>query len=419
MGTPGSTRGRGSIALGVATLMLTSACTGDDSASTITTLPSAVTTTTAPPRANDGVLRIGLFLPRTGPGAGLGEAMTAEIEAAVDAINAAGGVLDNPVELTAIDEGGGTGPSELLTEGVDAIIGPASSTVALSQLSPVVQPSTGVVTCSPSATALLLDDYPDNGFFFRTVPSDSLQMAAIARRAREQGVQSVAVAFLDDPYGRGLVDAFSAEVRARSSTIVAEVGFSGDQEDLVPVVEELLAENPGVVVVLGDGDDGGRLLTALDESPASNAVRRFIVNDSIRTATATLQGLSANFRTRLTAIAPLATAVREDGPEGFFTAHAVDCLMLIALSAISARSDDPDLMRVRMAPVASGGLVCRDFERCSALLTDEGLDINYEGLSGELELSNSAGNLVRGWFEAFSFAEDGSETGNQPFEVIG
>ncbi len=406
------------MALGLTALLLAPACTGDDSANSTTTLPSAVTTTTAPPRENDGILRIGVFLPRTGPGAALGESMTAEIEQAVADINAAGGVLGNPVELAAIDEGGGTGPSALLTEDVDAIIGPASSTVALSQLSPVVQPSTGVVTCSPSATALLLDDYPDNGFFFRTVPSDSLQMAAIARRAREQGVQSVAVGFLDDPYGRGLVDAFTDEIRARSGTIVAEVGFSADEENLEPVVERLLSDDPGVVVILGDGDDGGRLLTALDEAPASASVRRFIVNDSIRTATATVQGLSANFRTRLTAIAPLATTVREDGPEGFFTAHAVDCLNLIALAALSAGSDDPDLVRVRMAPSGSGGRACRDFEGCAQLI-EENLDINYEGLSGAVELSNSAGNLVRGWFEAFSFAEDGSETGNQPFEVIG
>lgn len=398
--------------------MTTSACTGDGSADTTTTLPSAVTTTTAPPRDNDGVLKIGIFLPRTGPGAGLGEPMFAAIENAIDDINANGGVLGNDVEFTSLDEGVGTGPSALLTEGVDAIVGPASSTVAMSQLSPVVQSDTGVVTCSPMATALLLDDYPDNGFFFRTAPSDSLQMAAIARRAREQGVQSVAVAFLDDPYGRGLVDAFTDEINARNGTIAAEVGFSGDDDDLSDVVADLLAEEPGVIVVLGDADDGGRLLAALDADPASTGVRRFLVNDSIRTATSTIQNLSAEFRTRLTGIAPRATTVREDGPAGFFTAHAVDCVNLIALAAISAGSDDPDLMRVRMAPVSSGGRACRDFQSCATLLTDEDLDINYEGLSGAVELSNSAGDPSRGEFEAFGFGEDGTETEPQRFDVI-
>ena len=94
------------------------------------------------------------------------------------------GVLGKDVVLEIVDEGGGTGPDELLASGVDAIVGPASSRVALAQLSSIVQPETGVVTCSPTATALALDDFPDNGFFFRTAPSDSLQMAAIARSVR-------------------------------------------------------------------------------------------------------------------------------------------------------------------------------------------------------------------------------------------
>ena len=40
-----------------------------------------------------------------------------------------------------------------LDAGVDAIIGPASSNVALSQLGAAVDPNAGVVVCSPTATA--------------------------------------------------------------------------------------------------------------------------------------------------------------------------------------------------------------------------------------------------------------------------
>ena len=116
--------------------------------------------------------------------------MIAAVEAAIQTINRGGGVLGRAVEHEVVDEGAGTGPDELLAADVDAIIGPASSNVALSQLSTIVQPGNGVVTCSPMATALALDDFPDNGLFFRTAPSDSLQMAAIARQARITGVTS-------------------------------------------------------------------------------------------------------------------------------------------------------------------------------------------------------------------------------------
>ena len=115
--------------------------------------------------------------------------MITAVEQAVEQINTAGGVLGSSVELTIVDESAGTGIDELLAEGVDAIVGPASSTVALSQLADAVNPVTGVVTCSPSATALALDDYPDNKLFFRTVPSDSFEMVAIERRVEGTGVE--------------------------------------------------------------------------------------------------------------------------------------------------------------------------------------------------------------------------------------
>jgi branched-chain amino acid transport system substrate-binding protein len=406
------------------------ACTSDgDDADATTTIASPITTTTAPARDNDGQLKIGIFLPLTGPGAELGEPMIAAVEEAIDAINEAGGVLGRPIESEIVDEGAGTGPNSLLADGVDAIIGPASSNVALSQLSAIVQPATGVVTCSPTATAASLDGYPDNGFFFRTVPSDSLQMAAIAQRVRAQGVSTVSVGFLDDPYGRGLLDPFREAMSGTTTAvddgsettpaIVAEVGFRADEDDLSDVVDELLAEGPGVVVILGDVDDGARLLATLDEAPASNSVRRFFVNDAIRTARSAIQGLSSDFRSKLTGVAPLATSPQQDGPPEFFAAHAIDCVNLIALSAIFAGSDDPDLVQVRMAQVGSGGAACRDFEQCRDLLVDEGLDVNYDGVSGPVELSNSGGDPVSGYFESFGFTADGSETDPQVFVFEG
>ncbi len=393
------------------------ACTGSDGDDLAApTTVSADTTTTIVERPNDGMLKIGIFLPRTGPGATLGEPMIAAAESAVGTINSAGGVLGRQIAVEIVDEGAGTGPDELLADGVDAIVGPASSNVALSQLSTVVQPSTGVVTCSPMATALALDDYPDNGLFFRTAPSDSLQMAAIAREARFTGITKVAVGYLDDPYGRGLVGAFTDEMQRRDAPVVAEQGFGGDEDDLSRAVATLLADDPGVVVVLGDADDGSRLLAALDASPASGNVSQFIVNDAIRAARPVIQALSPEFRERLTGVAPAADAVSEEGPEGFFTAHAVDCVNLIALSALSAGSDDPTLMRAKMSAVGSGGRACTSFADCAQLL-DQGLDINYEGVSGGVELSNSAGDPLRARFESFGFDADAAEVDAVEFEV--
>lgn len=402
-------------ALVVTALALVGCTGGDEDVAPSTSLADASTTTTTIERPNDGVLKIGLFLPRTGEGAQLGEPMIAAISDAVDLINQAGGVLGNDVEIEIVDSGAGTGPDPLLSSGVDAIIGPASSRQALTHLASMTQPSTGVVTCSPTATAIALDDFPDNGFFFRTVPSDTLQMAAIARKVQDTGIESVAVGYLDDPYGRGLVDRFADAARARGLEIQAQVGFGGEQDDLSEIVAELVAESPGVIVVLGDADDGSRLLAALDGATPPE-LRRVIVNDAIRDARATIQALSANFVQLLVGVAPAARSQSPDGPPGFFTAHAADCLNLIALAAVVAGSDSPAHIKSKIGEVASGGRVCTSFAACVALL-DQDLQIDYKGASGSVDLSNSAGDPVRAWFETFSFDADGAETDSQLFEI--
>lgn len=390
------------------------ACTGGDDDPVPSTTIQA-TTTTVPERVNDGVLTLGAFLPLTGPGASFGPPMIAAIESAVDTINDHGGVLGADVELVVIDENAGT-IEELLAAGVDAIIGPASSTLALSALRPAVDAYSGVVTCSPMATALALDGYPDNGFFFRTAPSDSLQMAAIARVAERTGTQSVAIGYLDDPYGRGLEKSLQAAMATRPLPVVTSVGFGADQDDLSAVANELLAESPGVVVVLGDTDDGSRLLAALDRATASPP--EIIINDSIRQARAIIQNLSPVFRNRVTGVAPQSGPAEGDDPTGFFVPHAIDCVNLIALAAMDADSDNPVRIRANMAAVSTGGRVCTTFETCAPLV-EQDLGIDYNGLSGRVDLSNASGDPVRAWFETFAFDSAGNELARDPVELGG
>ena len=70
-----------------------------------------------------------------------------------------------------------------------------------------------------------------------------------------------------------------------------------------------------------------------------------------------------------------------------------------------------------MAAVSDGGAPCVSFADC-VLLMSQGLQVNYNGLSGPVELSSSSGDLESGWFEQFRFAADGSDAPNPtPFQV--
>ncbi len=88
---------------------------------------------------------------------------------------------------------------------------------------------------------------------------------------------------------------------------------------------------------------------------------------------------------------------------------------LIALAAIDAQSDNPVKFRAKMSSVSAGGRVCNTFEQCAATI-DEGLGIDYNGVSGRIDLSNT-GDPTRAWFEVFHFDEEGDEVHEDPLEV--
>ena len=163
------------------------ACSDDGSSTSSTT--SEATQPTIPDRGNvDGVLRIGYLLPTSGQSATVGPPMIKGIEMAVRDINAAGGVNGEQVTLVGGDEGddpsiaGVTLDNLLNVEKIDVLIGPASSTTALRVLGRVT--NAGVLTCSPSNTALALEQFPDDGYYVRTAPSDRLQGVALVRGHR-------------------------------------------------------------------------------------------------------------------------------------------------------------------------------------------------------------------------------------------
>jgi branched-chain amino acid transport system substrate-binding protein len=405
------------VALGAA--LLGSACTDGAGETTPTTTTVAVVEE-APDVESDGVLRIGVLLPRTGAGAQLGRPMIDAVAIARDRVNAAGGVNGRDVVLVEVDEGdtvttAAGGFDTLLRAGVDAIVGPASSLAALATLDAPVE--AGVVTCSPTATALALDEYPDDGLFFRTVPSDSLQARAIASLAETTGARTVTIGHLDDPYGRGLADALTTAVAAQGVELLGTVAFASDDEQLEDEAAALVADDPGIIVVLGDADDGSRLVAALADVVDARDPPTILVNDALRDPASqpVMRNLPRRVRDELVGVAPLAESADAEllGP---YAASAFDCLNLIALAAVQAGTDASAGIASQMTSVSVSGSPCRSFEVCSQRLL-EGLEIDYNGPSGNTALSNRTGDPITGQFQEFTFDEEGQDVAGASFDI--
>ncbi len=136
--------------------------------------------------------------------------MVAGTQLGVNDVNAAGGVLGQPVQLIPGDSGdtttdtANTTVDRELAAGTQVIVGAASSSVSLKVIDKIA--SAGVVMFSPANTSDQFVCYPDKGMYFRTAPTDVLQAQAVAQLISDDGGQRVAIMALNDPYGTGLAD---------------------------------------------------------------------------------------------------------------------------------------------------------------------------------------------------------------------
>ncbi len=393
-------------------LLVLAACSGDDDNGATDTVVDTTTTTIREQPVSDGQLVIGALLPISD--SVIGQPMQAAVETAVERINTAGGVFDRPVRLVVADEGSSTATATtsiqtLLDSGVDAVVGPASSITALSTLERLV--SADVVTCSPTASALSLDAFPDDGLFFRTVPSDSLQARAIAEAADQTGAQRVTIAHVDDAYGRGFADATETWLGNLGVTVVEQVPFATDDDNLTDEAGTVADADAQVAIVLADANDVTRFLEALDDQDTSD-IATVVVNDALRNPAAPQRIEALEFE--LAHQDPRAGDLRHEssrqpGPvrsAGLFAANAYDCANLIALSAVRSDSDAARDIAATLAQVSVSGSLCRTFAECTAAI-ESGLEIDYNGPSGITELQARNGDPSRAVFSRFIFDASG------------
>ncbi len=400
----------------IAGLTVTAASCTDDASSPPTTIAVAATVPVA--RPDDGVLTIGVLIPQGSANADIGEAIRSAVELAKDKINAAGGYGGQGVVLVQADEGvAGVGIdpaiATLLDSNVDAIIGPASSTNALAGLGEIID--AGVVACSPTASASLLDDFPDNDLFFRTIPSDSLQAIAIAETVDNTGASRATVAYIDDVFGQRFADTVGASLEAMRIEQSEAIPFSADNQSIEAAAEEVATISAGVVVVIGDATSGPVMLGAIDaaESPTQP---EFVVNDAMRRPTASAEPMGISLARRVTGVSPVAYSTDQafleqlgaspDNPSPY-AANAFDCVNLIALAALASNSTQPVAIAAQIPAVSESGSPCMSFADCRDDIL-AGSNINYDGPGGQLTI-NRKGELAGALFETFGFDDTGRD----------
>jgi branched-chain amino acid transport system substrate-binding protein len=385
--------------------------------------PPVVHTTTTTARS----VVFGVIQPQTGVDADFAPTMRAPVVAAVRDINRAGGVNGDRVRAVFADDGStNAGASvalrSLIAQHARVVLGPASSNIASSIMDELA--TAPVAACSGSTTSSTLLSAPDRGRFFRTVADDKMQAVALAQLVLADGHRNVALLSRSGEGFAAVAQIVSKVLTEGGARIVARPpDYIVQADDFSEQTDAVAAAHPDAVVLVATEPDARKLIPALDAlGVGPNQVATYATDDLrgqtfARDVDATKPGIVAGLGGTLpasfvTETAPqFVKALQGRGDDSVMAAYYYDCTMLAALAADEAGPGDAngDALRQHFVDVSTGGTKCTTYARCAALLRD-GADIDYDGLTGPVDL-DAAGNVRSARFKVWRYRADGRLVG--------
>ncbi|MFM6977363.1 MAG: ABC transporter substrate-binding protein [Micrococcales bacterium] len=379
----------------------------------------------------DGVVKFGGILPLTGALAFLSPPEIAGAELAIQDINAAGGVLGQPVTWTAEDSSDGDHPeiapasaTKVLGEGVDVVIGAAASGVTRLIIDQVTKAKT--VQISMSNTAPDLSTWDDGGYYFRTAPSDLLQGAIVGNTIVTDGNANVAIIYQQTSYGEGLEAKAKATIEAAGAKVVSSLPFPENETNFDTIVDQTIAAGADSVLVISY-DEIKKIVPALQKKKFDGSKIYFVDGNLanfgdqswkgyIEGAKGTLPGgkLNEDFKKRA---ADLYKANHNaELTEFAYLAESYDAVVLAALAAEAAGNDSGEAISKNLQAVSTGG---EKFDVASGDAVEvlkaafaaakDGKDIDFDGYSGPIDFDDN-GDPSGASIGIYQYGKDGTST---------
>lgn len=314
-------------------------------------------------------IKIGSFLAVSGPASFLGDPEKKTLELYVERINAAGGVLGRPLQLTVYDTGGdakqaATFARRLLEDDkVDFIVGGSTTGDTMAAV-PLIERAE-IPFISLGGASVIVD--PVKKWVFKTPHTDRLAVEKVYADMKKRGLTKVGIIAGDGGFDKScaanasdkkLLDRFGVSV-------VASEGYSSGDKDTTPQLTKLKSA-PGIQAILFCGFGGASVIVTKNYHQLGIGVPLYHNHGSASKQFVTGSGEAAE-GVRLPAAAVLVAAQLPDGdpqkapglayakayedryhePISTFGGHAYDALMLL-VDAIK-RAGSTDRAKVRDA----------------------------------------------------------------------
>jgi ABC-type branched-subunit amino acid transport system substrate-binding protein len=406
------------ILLAATCLALLPACGGGEEAGSPTpkaspvASPKASPTPAASPTA--GALKIGMLVPYTGALSDFGVPFERSAKLAVKEINAAGGVLGQPVILVTGDSA--TEPTKAQEEArrlvdiekVSAIVGAAASGVTLAVAQSVTVPAR-ILQISPASTSVALTVLEDDDYLFRTTINDLAQGGVMATLVNDLGYTSACTMYVNNAYGQGLSQAFTNAFEKLDGTVTAQVSHATEEQvSYLSELNQCVQGNPDVLAALSYPEHGR---VYLKEALEQGLVDNFVFCDGTMSPDmfkdlgwANFEGMygtspGASDPARGQEFTASYEAEYGEKPAMPFMRESYDAVYVIALAAQKAGSTDSTAIRDALRDVSNppGTKVVpgvAGFTQALELI-DAGTDINYSGVASEIDFDDN-GDVPQG-----------------------
>ena len=377
-------------------------------------------------------LKIGTLLPETGSLAFLGPPEFAAVDVAVKEINAAGGVLGQPVTSIRGDSGDDRTDTanqtvdRELAQGVQVIIGAAASGVTKLVINKIT--GAGVVEVSPANTSDEFTCWPDRGLYFRTAPPDRLQAQALAALIAGDGAQRISILARNDPYGSGLATNTVKNLRDAGipQNQIQKIIYDPNATSYNTEIDDVRQFNPDAIVVIGF-DESKKILTRMSEvhlGPSDKLVYGTDGNMGNALGVGLPPGLLKGMKgtTPLTKLSPeFQQRLKAEDPKLIdysYAGEAYDAVMLVALAAERAKSTKGVDIASQINGITQGSEKCSGFRQCRDIIRRGG-NPDYIGVTGELNFT-PAGERAVGTYAIETFnAENKIDPATIQYRTVG
>ncbi len=380
----------------LATAVLVSAC-GDDKKTT------GGTGGTGGP---SGEIPIGSVISITGALADYGPPINNAITLAVTEINDAGGVLGKKLKLVQKDDNTDADKAKVAAQSLvdtDKVVGVIGGLASGGSIKiKEVTMTAGIPQISPASTSPALTE-ADN--FFRTVPSDALQAKVLVKRAMAAGLTKVAIIYVNNPYGKGLNDAFTTGFMAGGGMVTASIPYEPMQASYSMQAQMALADAPNGIFLAAYPEEGAKIMQEAKNRGAS-AAQKWLFPDGLKAqsfidnlaaakplaegciGTAPANSPAADDQARTTKF-KAAFKAKFGADPGTYCDSAYDAVYLLAAAIQKAGDPATALAQVVAVSKGEGGSATEFGPGDWALAKAATGALNYQGAAGKLDLDAS------------------------------